>query len=351
MGANREREGTLLRIWINRSYSTTANAIVALHREPPAGGVHVLGTHVDPTSPVLAVCDVTEAEPDVEDDAYLSWALDLCRRHRIDVIVPRAHAHTLASARDAFAAIGAAVLAAAPGTIALLGDKARAYAAAAEVGLLVPPHRVVRSGSELLEAVRQIADVDGTVCMKPVSAAGASGFRIIDTAPPTLAQLLADPEPTVHPKHAAAALDEDGAPPFLVMPVLPGPEVSVDCLADADGALRSTVTRTKHHRGVRLDEDEEARAAATALVAHHRIAFLSNTQFRYWRQPGVDLEPRPYLLETNPRASAGLYQSVFTGLHLFRDAIDLAAGRRPEAPGPRTSGGLVVLPSAYPLPD
>lgn len=340
----------MLRIWINRSFATTANAIADLRRDPPEGGVHVLGTHVDPGSPVLAVCDATEAEPDVDGAAYLAWALELCRRHRIDVVVPRAHAAELASARADFAAIGAAVLAADPDGIALVDDKARAYAAAAELGVLVPPHRVVRSGAELLDAVREIRAADGTACMKPVSAAGASGFRILDAAPPSLAQLLDEPEPVVHPDHAAAALDEPGAPPFLVMPILPGPEVSVDCLADGAGTLLASVTRTKHRRGVLLDDDEEARAAATVLVEHHRLAFLSNTQFRYWRQPGVDARPRPYLLETNPRAAAGLYQTALTGRHLFRDAIDLAAGRRPAPAGPPISRSLVVLPTAFPLP-
>ena len=311
--------------------------------------MRILATHVSADSPVLAVADVTEPEPedDLTEEQYVDWALGVCARHDVDVFIPRLHAAAIAGARARFADLGVGTVVPPRAAILLLDDKVSAYRDAARDGLPVPPYRVVRTGAELLAAYDDLASRFGAVCVKPVSGVGGDGFRELIRRGPTLLELLGPLEPRVDVRIAAAALDRERAavPPLLVMPLLPGPEVSVDCLADADGALLAAVPRSK--RGYRrfLVEDPAAIAVARAVVARHRLSFLSNVQVRYWQQPGADAAPRPYLLETNPRASGGIAQTALAGVNLPWAAVELALGRRPAPLRPGSGVSFTTLPT------
>lgn len=339
----------VLTVWFNRTYATHVHTIALLRDNPAGEAVRILATHVSADSPVLAVADVTEPEPedDLTEEQYVEWALEVCARHGVDVFVPRLHAAAIAGARARFADLGVGTVVPPREAILRLHDKARAYRDAARDGLPVPPYRVVCTGAGLLEAYDELNRSVGAVCVKPVSGVGGDGFRELIRRDPTLLELLGPLEPRVDVRVAAAALDRESAavPPLLVMPLLPGPEVSVDCLADADGALLAAVPRSK--RGYRrfLVDDPAAIAVARAVVARQRLSFLSNTQVRYWRQPGVDTAPRPYLLETNPRASGGIAQTALAGVNLPWAAVELALGRPPMPLRPRLGVSFTTVPT------
>ncbi len=343
------RGGTVPAIWLNRTYASHVLTIDLLRRNPAGEPVRIIATHALPDSPVLAVADVVEAEPppEVVGEAYVTWALETCARHRIDVVIPRLHAAAVAGARDRFAAAGVGVVAPSPAAMLLLDDKAAAYAAAALDGLPVPPHRVVRGGAQLREAYDELARAFGRVCVKPVSGVGGDGFRELVDRGPLLQELLGPLQPVVDVRAAAAALDEAAGPvpPLLVLPFLPGPEVSVDCLADAEGTLLAAVPRTKHGYRRSLVDDPAAVAVARAIVVSRRLGFLSNTQVRYWRQPGIDVAPRPYLLETNARASGGIAQTALAGVNLPWAAVELALGRTPAPLLPRLGATFTTVPA------
>lgn len=341
-------EAALLTVWFNRSFETTVHAIALLRSNPEREPVRIVGSHVDPASPVLTACDIVEQEPHLAPADYVHWALELCRRHDVDVLIPRAHAATLAAARSSFAAHGVAVAAGPSERIALLEDKAAAYADAERAGLRVPPYRVARSARELRSAYEALLP-EGALCIKPLSAAGGDGFRMLTTRRPDLSMIQGPYEPSLHLDDAAAALDAAGPSALLVMPMLPGPEVSVDCLAESDGTLLVTVARAKLHRRVRIGPDPEATAMAAAIVDRNRLGYLSNTQVRYWQRPGHDDRPRAYLLETNPRMSAGLYQTALAGVNLPWAAVAIAVGRSPGLTEPRAGAELAVIPAALPV--
>lgn len=329
---------------------------IALLRDNPAGeAVRIVATHASPDSPVLAVADVTEPEPDEDltEEEYVQWALGVCERHGVDVLIPRLHAAAIAGARERFARAGVATVVPPREAILRLHDKVSAYEDAARDGLPVPPYRVARTGAELLEAFDELERRFGRVCVKPVSGVGGEGFHELLRRPPTLQELLGPLEPLLDVRTLAATLERERAavPPLLVMPVLPGPEVSVDCLADTDGTLLAAVPRSKRgHRRFLLD-DPAATAIARAVVARHRLAFLSNTQVRFWQQPGVDTAPRPYLLETNPRASGGIAQTAHAGVNLPWAAVELALGRRPAPLHPRLGASFTTVPTVVPASD
>jgi biotin carboxylase len=334
------------RLWFNRAYATTWHVITMIRDNPDGVPVEVLGSHGDPHSPVLAACDRVLVEPDVGPDDYVAWALDVVAAHQIDILVPRAHMAALAAAHDAFAAAGTRLLCPAADVVALFEDKATGYDAAAALGLPVPPYRVVHDSDGLRAAYTEFAAIADQVCMKPVRGVGGEGFRRLTTDPPRWQHdLAAEVRSLVRVADVCRALDAAGPKDLLVMPFLDGVEVSVDVLADATGRVHAAVGRQHDVTGGRLRtivDEPQARSIAETLVRAHQVAFLSNTQVRWW-------QGRPYLLELNTRAAGGIFQTALAGVNLPWAAIRLALGQDPGALQPAWGATYTEISSYVPL--
>lgn len=340
-----------MRVWFNRTYATTCHLIDQVRANPDARPVQVIATHSDPDSPVLAVADERAPEPILEPDAYLEWALKFAADHRVDVLVPRYRMAELADSRARFAALGTALACADGDTLRLFEDKVAAYAAAALLGVAVPPHAVVVDADGLRSAYAEYLALGGQVCMKPVSGVGGEGYRRLTHLPATAAEYTGEVRSSVRVDAVATAWESAGGPPapMLVMPYLDGAEVSVDVLATPAGEVLAAVGR-RHDESRRREivDDTDARAIAHLLTTTHRIGSLSNTQVRYWRGPGDDVQ-RPYLLEVNTRAAGGLFQTALADVNLPWTALLLANGEPVPELRPRFGASYVQVASMVAL--
>jgi biotin carboxylase len=317
-------------------------------RGNPAGRpVHVLGSHTDPFSPMLAACDRVLIEPDLDPAGYVEWALETAQAEAIDILAPRAHMAALAAARDRFATVGTALLCPDADVVELFADKARGYAAAAALGLPVPPYRVVHDAAGLRAAYHECAAVAEQVCMKPVRGVGGAGYRRLTTDPVRWERDLGgEARALVRLDDVCRALDADGPRELLVLPFLDGAEVSLDVLADASGQVHATVGR-RHDTAISprlrtIVDDPQARHIAETLVRAHRVAYLSNVQVKSWRG-------RPYLLELNTRAAGGIFQTALAGVNLPWAAVCLAAGEDPGQLRPTAGARYVAVADYVPL--
>lgn len=320
MTQTRRSRGDILRhvprVWFNRTYATTWHVIRMLRAGLADRPLWVLGSHVDPDSPVLTACDERLLEPDLPVAEYVEWALDVARRHRIDVLVPRQHLAALAAARGRFAPT--VLMCPDAETVATFENKAAGYAAAAALGVPVPPHHVVHDGAGLRAAYLDLAGLAEQVCMKPVRGAGGEGYRRLTTAATEWTADLAGPlRSRVRLDDACRALDAAGPREVLVLPFLDGTEVSVDVLAAPDGTVHAAIGRAHGGRRRTIVDDQPAREVAETLTCAHRIAYLSNTQVKYWQ--GL-----PYLIEVNTRAAGGVFQTELAGVNLPAAALQLA---------------------------
>jgi len=314
-----------------------------LRENPDAVDVRIYGTNVDRDAPALSACDVGEAEPRYVSDAdYADFALDFCHRHRIDVLIPPRRLIALAGLSDAFAQAGTHLMVSPAASVELLTSKSRTYEAAAAAGVPVPRWRVVSDTEGFRDAVAELSAGGERICMKPAGEFSAFGFRILDDGPLLLQDLLAAPAPLASVPAVIDALkraaDEGEAiPEFLVMPYLEGPEVSVDCLSAPGGEMLTGIARSKQGRYRHLLDDPAITAIARRLVEHFELAYLSNVQIRH-------LHGEPVLLEANPRASAGIFQTTFTGLNLPWAAVRLLLrGDAGPLPAPRLGGRVAVV--------
>lgn len=353
----------MLRIWFNRAYESTAQVIEMLRANPDNRPVQVIGTHTDPDSPVLRACDEAYPEAELTPDDYVDWALAFSAEHRVDVLVPRARLAELSAAKGRFAEVGTRLLCADPEVIGLFADKAATYAAASELDLPVPPHHVVTDATALRAAYAELIGLAERVCVKPTRGTNGAGFRILTDRPPRLSDFAGQARARADLGALCTALDaaDDFAgseaaadlgrprPELLVMPYLPGPEISMDVLADRDGNPAAIVGRTRSRRRRTLVDDRPARRVAEELTRAHRIGYLSNIQVRYWQAP-ADRQPRPYLLDVNTRLSGGLFQTALAGVNLPWAAVRLLLGESPEPLRPWYGAAFTTASTLVPLP-
>jgi biotin carboxylase len=343
----------LLRIWFNRTYATNSHVIAMLRANPGGRALHVIGTHPDRDSPVLIACDESEVEPELAPADYVEWALEFANSHHVEVFIPRLNMAELADARGRFTAIGTSLACADGDTVRLFNDKPCTYRAAAELGLPVPPHHVVRDSAGLRAAHEQLAAVADSVCMKPTEGVGGAGYRVLTTTPPTLDAFAGQVRSRAALDDVCRALDVaqtagESLPELLVMPYLPGPEISVDVLATPDGTVLAAIGRGRSRRRRLILDDVPAREVAEVLTRAHRVAYLSNTQVRYWQAPDDDA-PRPYLLELNTRIAGGLFQTALAGVNLPWEMVRIALGEEVTPLSPTYGAAFTTMSSLVPL--
>ncbi len=318
-----------LRIWFNRWFSTVAHYMDAIRNNPDGREVCIYGTHPNPETVYFQFCEVSEVEPDLTGPDYLDYCLDFCRRHKIDIFIPRKENAYLSQHVLAFEKMGVRMLVCPDGDLmGLLDHKQAMYQSVecqAELGNQVvelPAYRVVRDSEAFRQAYFDLKNAGHDVCIKPVVGEGATGFRRLSDEADTLSFLLESSSSQTLSFHSAYALfcQESHFPDLMVLEYLKGPEYSIDCLADRSGQLKVAVPRKKGSGRIReLEENHELMDLAEHIANTYKIPFIYNIQVKY--QGDV-----PKLLEINPRMSGGLHISLLSGINFPYLAIKLLLG-------------------------
>jgi biotin carboxylase len=335
-----------LNIWFNRSFATSYWLIKMLRENPDNIPVNIFATHKDPTSPVLQAADHHGHESELIGQEYVTWCIDYCLANAIDVFIPRNNIEVIAQHLDQFEAIGVKVLASSYETINVLADKNKTYLAAQKLGIAVPPWRVANTEQSIREGIVSLQDEigrDERIVIKPTVGVGAQGFRILSNEAYTIDDLLSTEAAKVtliDLLQAYRAADEAGTPgpELMLLPFLESPEISADCLADGDGNFIKYVPRTKDSDRLTRFSDRYPAALDTIHKLHDAfdLRYLTNTQLRWWKGEAV-------LLETNTRASGGLYSSTLTGVNLIWEAVSLALGNKPNPTVPELDKAYISL--------
>lgn len=306
----------------------------------------MVGSHPIASTPYLQSCDLVIDEPAGSGDAFIAQALDVCRRHRIDVFIPGREMEWVSRAEADFAAAGVRLQVSPASSIATLATKGTTYREAAALGVPVPAHEIVTDIQGFRQAARRLRAAGHQVCMKPDSDHGGNGFRILDEGEALLASLGRPPSVRVSQEVADQLLASvERFDPLVVSEYLPGPELSIDCLSSPAGELLAALPRSKG--GLEwtreLVDDPAALDIAAALVRAFGLRYLSNVQVKYSRLSNG----RPVLLEVNTRAASGLYQSCRAGgVNLPALALRLTLGEDITIPEPGFGRSMIVYNEA-----
>lgn len=309
------------RIWFNRGFSLAPIAGL-MRAADPTLDVYV---SVSPQSAHYNGPTETWIDGDgVEDDdqqSYLQWVRDMIATHEIDIFIPTRR-RALIAAADLPCHVH---LPASIATLQVLDDKYLFAAEFAGEEHHLPTH--LAQGSEDLE--RLIGDWpsgegEPGPCVKPRHGVNGLGFwRLMDVSP--VAHLQDSERRRIRPEqYLSAVRDQELRGPIddiVVMPYLPGPEISCDILA-VHGQMLKYAARTKLGTGrqhiVSRHPLEDVVAAIVAKFALHGVV---NAQFRRAE------DGRWILLEINARPAGGVVYADQVGCRLIADWAGLLTGR------------------------
>jgi len=199
----------------------------------------------------------------------------------------------------------------------------------AEMGVPVTPFRLFRGLSEYLRLRAEgplFPGHPGDLCVKPASGIYGAGFRILREVVgerTTMSGLSALELPEQAFRAMLSALP--GAERMMLMPLLPGPERSVD-FACYEGLLLGTVTRVKGLTSQTLHHDPHGEKLASLVARTFGLTGLLNLQTM------EDAAGTPRLLEVNSRTSGGVGMTALTDINLPGLLLDALEGAVPEMP-------------------
>jgi carbamoyl-phosphate synthase large subunit len=268
--------------------------------------VHLVGCDMQERAIGSRLCDGFQRAPPGTSPLFAAAVLELCRRERLDAVLPQS-SHDLASlaeARAAFAEEGVALLVSSPDAIRTANDKAACYALLDEIGVRAPRWRRVRGGRELSRAAAELGYPRAPVCFKPVVSSGSRGFRVLDPDVDRREQLLRERPGNLAMRleEVAELLPEVGGEELLVMELAEGGERTVDGVASGGRLLLGhPKTRESMRAGLAMYfetlADEGLMAVAERIVAALGLDHFFNIQL-----------VGDAVIEVNPRISTIVYQ-------------------------------------------
>lgn len=311
----------MIRVWFNHWFSTSYR-LIELMKENEGEQVWVVGTNKQRNSVIQNVCDEWYDEPVTDGDAYVEDCLEFCREHEIDVFVPRRKMLDISRNRDRFREIGVRVMAEDYSRLELLADKARTYDLfRAQEGLAIPEYRIVSTAEAFRQAYQELRLQYSQVCVKFVLDEGGMSFRKIseEEDPHRLLKIYAGNSVPMN-RYLEWLRAVEPFDPLMVMPYLPGKEISVDCLDTSSGLI--AVPRYKGSaRHEEIIYEEQILRMVDRIMETARLEFPCNIQFKM-------KEDVPYLLEINTRMSGGLQMSCLaTGVNIPNIALNKLLGK------------------------
>jgi carbamoyl-phosphate synthase large subunit len=292
-----------LRVLVTATGSPGGPRLVRALRENGERELTVIGTDITDGSAGRFLCDAFHVVPRGDDPAFAETLAELSRREGVDCVLPTSSSEvlSLAQGREHF---DVPLLVADAAAIARCQDKSATVEAARLAGVAAPATHLATTPDEFRAAAEALGYPAVDICMKPPTAKGSRGFRILSAnVDRRWALLEARPGPLpLSVDEALDAIGPDDFPPLLVMELVDGPEHTVDGICrDGRLVLGHAKTREAMRAGLAMwfetVDRPEFVAAADRLARELGLDWLVNVQFVGDR-----------LLEINPRISTVMYQ-------------------------------------------
>lgn len=307
------------RIWLNHWFST---AYFIIHMMKEANPDYVfLASNENMESPIMQACDEWYQEPVLKGKEYVDFCIAFCKEHKVDVFMPRREMVEISKYKALFEDIGVRVMVDDYQHVLLLNDKAAAYDFFRKEGIgEVPDYYIATNVSQFEKAYSTLTGKYGWVCFKFVHDEGGKSYRLIDNSRRGYAGLFKKITTRITYEEAIDALAErDSFSPLMVMPYLPGNEISIDCLTTSQGTI--AIPRIKDYSRIeRIQYDTGLLETCEKLLKTIPLECPCNIQFKY-------LENTPFLLEVNTRMSGGTHLScAATGVNIPDIAVNKLLG-------------------------
>ena len=301
------------RIWLMEGLSSQRDIIQGIKAFSKSHqlDVEVFASHRHHRNEILSPADFALLEP-ADEPQRLDFILATVNKHAIQAIHTGRHALWFETQRATLEAGGVKLTTGATrlDSLELADNKVTFAQQMAKHGLPVVPSIPVNSPAELRQLLATSPFFAQQLCIKPVSGIYGMGFWCFDDSVSPMAAFTHPDSRKVNTRHYLNALETSANfEPLVLMPYLPGPEYSVDILAER-GTVLAAVARRKEGALQYLENSGEAFELAKACAQVMGADGLVNVQTRH------DSRGKPLLLEINMRPSGGIGYTRFSGINL-----------------------------------
>ena len=282
--------------------------------------IRLIGADMNDDATMLEMVDAYYPVPRGDDPRYVDVLLDICKKEKVDVLLPimSVELEALAKNKDKFKEIGVLVSVSEEEPLKIANDKLLLFDFMKEKEIPCAEYKAVKSIEELTEAAHDLGYPERKVCLKTTHGSGSRGFRILDATQSKLERFLYE-----KPTSSSVSLEEmidilseaKELPEMLVMEYLPGAEYTVDLLADHGKVLYNCCRKSMNmENSIMLDgiveDNQEVLKLCEEVV--ERLGLDGNI--------GFDVKERedgaPMIMECNPRITAGIPMFAAAGINL-----------------------------------
>lgn len=320
--------------------------IIQSLRESRRFEYRVVGVDAKPGGVGAEFADVYHVVPmGNEGEKYFSAIFELCRREGVDVVLPISDEEvlTLSLYKQFFESIGVGVLCNEYEITRTALRKDYTLEKLESHGIETPGWYAPHNMNLFDKALSSLGFPDSDVVVKPVSARGSRGFRIIKKEFDEFSRIYMEKEEIyIKPDRLRRILaGQRKFPSLLLMEYLPGDSWNVDVFAEKGNARCIVPHKRQGYRWGNVDRalltpDPEVCSLCRRIVAAFGFDHLINIELN------KNSEGRLQLVEINPRASATLAQNRLAGLNLLDMAVAASLGYSVSVPGVFDEGEYIL---------
>lgn len=282
---------------------------------------NALGSHLP--------CAGFETVPFGDDPAFCKALFAICKKRKIDVILPLVTKELipLASNINLFEEAGIKIPISQAASLEIANNKSRLYEFLQWRDIAVPDFRVVETVDQFENAVHELGYPKNPVCFKPSVSNGSRGFRIIKEDINEIDLLFNHKPNSVFTKlnDITRILSKNEFPELLVSAHLPGDEFSVDCLAHhGKPILIIPRLRKKMQNGISVEgefiKNDEVIGYCSKIIAELKLHGNIGIQVK------ASSSGKFMVLEINPRVQGSISTCLGAGVNLPLLAIKQELG-------------------------
>ena len=282
--------------------------------------IRIVGVDMGTDPTILQMVDALYQVPSANDPSYIDCLLDICKKEKVDVVLPFMSADLLPliDRKSDFESHGIKVSVSDRASVEITTNKYKFYEFLKANGLPVPRFSIIKKADDLVSSCEACGYPNNPVCVKATELSGSRGIRIIR---PDISRydLLFNEKPnsfyTTMEDLLATLKERDQMPEMMAMEYLPGMEGSVDLISDNGEILymayrESTVNLHSIPQAGELKDNSEAYDIAQRVIKALNYTGSADLDFKN------DSEGHPVLMEINPRIAATMRIFKEGGLNL-----------------------------------
>ena len=221
-------------------------------RHASGGSLYIVGVDLEERGHDHGGVDIHYFVPPATSPDFVPVVLDLCRKERVDLVVPWSdiEVEAISGAADSFRDAGVATLCAGPEQVQRTLDKVATLETLRDHGIAVPAFMRAQSSDDVEQAAAQLGYPETAIVVKPRRSSGCRGLWVLKADAEILRHCG---EPGLQATLGAflsimRECERNGSyvPEYVVMEFLPGDDYSVDALANEGEAIYVVPRRRIH---------------------------------------------------------------------------------------------------------